>query len=356
MAFAGLLTYSGVFAYGSAKFGFSVRDGLTATPLTSFYQEVIRGDFVAGATALWNGSGSITISGIPAGATVLGAYLFFTYQDNGGGHSGFFNGTPITGTFLGSDCSSCWTTTSTTLYYADVTTLVSGNGTYTLSGFDPLGCGGDHGTQGATLVVIYCGRSEPVRSVSIHTGVWETYCSGWSYSWTHSGFTGTSPITSARYSISIGNGQVFGSGSEYVMVNGNTVSSAVDGAVPPTGGSCGNGSLWDHFYGDATAFIPGGATSVTFSVNNSAASDCWHPVLSVLSLTVTDSITEICVSGYDDPVIVEENGTVIPREGVSFSVYDASGRLIHRGEAPYRLPKGIYFVVSGDWSRRIIVR
>jgi len=149
-----------------------------ATPLTQFYREAINGDFVAPATSLWNGSGSITVSGIPAGATVLAAYLLYAYQDNGGGHTGNFNGNPISGTSLGSDCTSCWGTSSTSLYYADVTPYVTGNGTYSLSGFDALACSsGDHGAEGATLVVIYCDPSEPKRAVTIYTGVGETECS-----------------------------------------------------------------------------------------------------------------------------------------------------------------------------------
>ncbi len=329
----------------------------TTTPFTQFYREVINGDFVASATSLWNGSGSITVSGIPAGATVLSAYLFYSYQDNGGGHTGNFNGNPISGTFLGSDCTSCWGTSSTSLYYADVTPYVTGNGTYSLSGFDALACAsGDHGAEGATLVVIYCDPSEPKRAITIYTGVWETYCSGWSYNWDHTGFTATSPVTSAKYSVSIGNGQNFGeSSTEYVRINGNTVATDVDGSVPPSGGPCGNGSLWDHFQGDATAFIPSSATSVNFRVDNNAASDCWHPVLSVLSLTVTDSITQTCSAGYDDPVMIREN-RIIPRSNAIYSVYTPSGVLIYRGKGTYTLKPGIYFVVAEGRSRKVIVR
>jgi len=138
-------------------------------------------------------------------------------------------------------------------------------------------------------------------------------------------------------------------------VNGNTVAMEVDGSVPPSGGPCGNGSLWDHFSGDATPFIPSSATSVTFEVNNSVASDCWHPVVSVLSLTVTDSITRTCSAGYDDPVLINES-RVVPRGSVIYSVYTPSGTLIYRGRETYTLKPGIYFVVTEGRSRKVIVR
>ncbi len=90
---------------------------------------------------------------------------------------------------------------------------------------------------------------------------------------------------------------------------------------------CGNGSLFDAFVGSATPWIPGGATSATFSFNNSASSDCFHVIVSALSVSSTDSPTYTCAASYDDPVYVGENGKVYIRG--NYEIYDYAGRKVY---------------------------
>ncbi len=333
---------------GGSAGGFDLQSSLLATPFSRFDSLTLNGDFAVGATSLSaSGSGSITISGIPAGATIEKAYLFYSFQDNGGSVSGSFNGNPISGIFLGSDCTSCWGTSSTSLYWADVSLYVSGNGTYNLSGFDPLECpSGSHGVEGAALVVIYSEPSEPTRHISIYSGVWETSCSGASYSWTHDGFVATNPVNSAKYAVVIGNGQDFGeSSTENISVNSNIITTDIDGNTPPAG-PCSNGSLFDLFTGDATSYMTGGDMSVSFSVYNGPQDasepswDCFHPILSVFSITV-------------EPTDIDENRTANgPKE---YRIYTVDGRLIYTGKSIPTLPKGIYFYTDGKRRGKIIV-
>ena len=106
-----------IFALGKAPF--SARDLVPLTVPAQVYREVLRGNFVGGATSFWSGvtTRDITISGIPAGVTVVKALLFWGYECNS--YSDLaninFNGTPITGTVVGST--------------GILTYLVPGNGT-----------------------------------------------------------------------------------------------------------------------------------------------------------------------------------------------------------------------------------
>ncbi len=109
-------------------------------PLTFFTSFNLKGGYVAkGAGLRGTGSGSITISAIPGGSNVVAAYLYWSTVDNAtptpGTEQGVFNGTNINGVLIGMDLSPCWSPPNSYVYWADVTSLVSGNDTYTLSGF-----------------------------------------------------------------------------------------------------------------------------------------------------------------------------------------------------------------------------
>src|SRR5437867_658807 len=95
--------------------------------------------------ALGTSEGSLTISGIPATASVFKANLFWSVLTNdtasSPGASITFNGTGVTGTNIGKAPESpCFPQSATIAYKADVTSLVkaassTGNGTYTVAGF-----------------------------------------------------------------------------------------------------------------------------------------------------------------------------------------------------------------------------
>ncbi|MEO0197756.1 MAG: DUF3344 domain-containing protein [candidate division WOR-3 bacterium] len=277
------------------------------TPFTLFYREVLKGNFVTGATSLAStGNGSITISGVPSSSTIVKAFLFWTEEDSDNFSSGNFNGNPITGIKLAESDPACWgSVIRNALFYADVTNYVSGNGTYSLSSFSPA-CSFGESVEGATLVVIYCNQSEIKRTITIYTGDYKTPNNSSPYSWTHTNFTATNPVLDATYSISIANGQDAGSGSEFVYLNGNLITTMIDGLTGPNSG-CVNGSLWDEFKGNATTWIPANATSATFSINNAAQSviDCWNPILTILSVSSIDNETYNCAT----PVNVKESLT-----------------------------------------------
>src|SRR6218665_3561825 len=105
---------------------------------------------------------TFSISGIPACAPVVKAFLYVGTVGTGGAVNATL-ANPISSSsvfpmsMIGADISTCWGTTGTYNYRADVTALISRNGNYTISGVPTnasLGAGTTD-ANGATLFVIY---------------------------------------------------------------------------------------------------------------------------------------------------------------------------------------------------------
>jgi uncharacterized protein DUF3238 len=142
--------------------------------------------YVAAGVGLRNqGSGVVSIAGIPSGATVKKAILFWNVlasADPGGAMS--VDGQALPAQLIGPGPDPCWGATSWA-YRADVTSAVTGNGAYTLTGFPTGSASGgdpwDNGSpepmmEGATLVVFYEGSAE--YKVSFSTFIPTNYLSG----------------------------------------------------------------------------------------------------------------------------------------------------------------------------------
>src|ERR1700674_3665485 len=97
------------------------------------------------------GTGNIVVTGVTG--TVTAAYLY--WHGPGGGNdnnaSVTFNGTPITGVNIGNSSANCWAFTDSRAYRANVTTLVTGDATYTLANFTKPG----DDINGASLVIFF---------------------------------------------------------------------------------------------------------------------------------------------------------------------------------------------------------
>ncbi len=105
---------------------------------------------------------SINISGIPACASIVKAFLYADASGNGvainatvrnpGGTSNSF---PMT--IIGNDIDKCWGSAgyaSVYTYRADVTSIITTNGTYQVSGL-PVAAPGPNDVDGATLIIVY---------------------------------------------------------------------------------------------------------------------------------------------------------------------------------------------------------
>ena len=107
----------------------------------------------AGVGGIDTGTGSIALGGV--GGSVKKAYLYW-YGINGAGAYNrsaiSFGGQPVTGRALGASGTNCWGDGQSNAFEADVTALVTGNGSYSVSG---LASGSSEHADGASLVVLY---------------------------------------------------------------------------------------------------------------------------------------------------------------------------------------------------------
>jgi len=159
--------------------------GVRAEGLGGAVIYTVNGGYTAAGVGLRNrGAGKIKIDQIPAGAQVYKAFLYWNIVDETrqARHKLLFmNGRTVTGSFIGAAHSPCWTEMyeSAFSYRADVTSLVTGNGSYKLTGVaSGITTGEDPWTvdpilplaEGASLVVIYTKSSYPVTRVYLWEG------------------------------------------------------------------------------------------------------------------------------------------------------------------------------------------
>lgn len=128
--------------------------------------------YVAAGVGLRNqGTGSITVSGIPAGAVVQKAFLYWNVLNEADPLGAIaVNGTRFGGIMIGRDETPCWPTRWSWAYRADVTSSVTRDGAYTISGY-PTGTTSGAAPwpnapvmplmEGASLIVFYAPKAPP---------------------------------------------------------------------------------------------------------------------------------------------------------------------------------------------------
>ena len=181
--------------------------------LAPAYQAEVTGDVVsAGIGLLGTGGGTINLTGVPVGATVVQAFLYGTILGDWDSESApRLNGYPMkNAVLLGRSDSPNMGYRQAYVFRADVTNLVTGDGSYVLAGF-PDGSAGppSNGAAilGASLVVVYSQAAAPTRVVSINDGAF-TLKGGavQAYETTLGGFTPADPPTGAKLTYVVGGG------------------------------------------------------------------------------------------------------------------------------------------------------
>ena len=266
--------------------------------LNQFRNLTVAGDYVAAGIGLRDTTqGSITISGIPVGASVVEAYLYWGMLDSGESPSlknMNFNGTPITGTLIGSGEDTCWGRTNSFAYRANVTSLVSGNGTYNLTG---VASGGLILAQGASLVVIYQRPGDLSRNIILLDGN-AVFNFSFVSTNTISGFLAAAPVV-AKTTFIVGDGQP----------NGLETASFTGGAGTVTFNNPFEGSdglLWDTDTFNVSPQINPGDTTAT--VNITSFGDCLMWVAQAFSVTTSPPF-DICLQDDSNGNIFKFNST-----------------------------------------------
>lgn len=227
------------------------------------------GGYVANGIGMWlqggtSAGGEIIISGIPDGAIIEAAFLYWsTWEEiNPPCTSITVNGIPITEEVIGTTTEidplwpvGRWPHTYRG-YRADISSFATGNGIYKLSGF-PTGTEYDRqNTMGATIVVIYSLPTAPLVTIVINDGMVALHARPQSYTTTLSGFVApSSPVAQITYIA----GQAEPHWNlDWEYFNGNLLAqNGLDGS---------DGPLWDTDNYDVSSHISEGDTSATVTI------------------------------------------------------------------------------------------
>jgi hypothetical protein len=225
-----------------------------------------------------SGSGSITVSGI-SGA-VLHAFLYWHGPTNSGDPASnanvTFNGNSVTGTNIGTASDNCWSFQNSQSYRADVTSLVTGDGSYSLSNFLKA----DADINGVSLIVFYDdSNSANDRNIVLWNGndsniAFGSDPAGWDETISDVPYPGSG---SASLDFVVADGQSFSDAD--LVVNGTTVASGGaifqgDSGPNYSGNPSGvTGSLWDVKPFDITSLLTSGSNNVHVTMSG-LGEDC----------------------------------------------------------------------------------
>ena len=256
-------------------------DGLSvlATDVAEFGNGGMRGG---------SGTGSITVTGVSA--PVFHAFLYWNgptnSSDPGVNADVTFAGSPVTGTNIGISGDNNWGFQNSQSYRADVTSLVTGSGTYSLANFVKA----DADINGVALIVFYDnGNSSDDRNVVLWNGN-DSNClaGGIPESWDET--INDVPYNGGTASLDfiVGDGQSFSDGA--VSINDLPFIAAgqnFDGdSVPP---NLVNG-LWDvKSFTGLESFLTNGSTT-DLHLTSPAGGDCLSLVVAAANVPVSGPV------------------------------------------------------------------
>lgn len=237
------------------------------------------------------GQGTITVEGVSG--TVTQALLVWhgpsTSWDPEVDAEVQLDGTTVIGTNVGTSSSNCWGYTNSHAYSADVTALVTTNGSYLLDGFGsaPRNVPNASNTNGASLLVFFDdGNPSNDRDITVLVGNDSNYFDapdpeGWQATATGIEHVGGD----ASLQLHVADGQAFPDGA--VVVDGEVV--AAEGAIfegdsvpSDNDGPAGNGSLWDIVSFDLGVALEEGTNDL--QLTSELANDCLSLVAMVVDV------------------------------------------------------------------------
>jgi hypothetical protein len=234
-----------------------------------------------------DGTGSIAVSGVSG--TVTKALLYWNGPTNStdptANSTVNFAGTPVTGVNIGFASPNCWTFANSHSYRADVTSLVTGDGPYSLSNFRKSE---DVEINGVALIVFFNdGNAANDRNVVLWNGNDSNIASsfdapGWDETITGVPYPGSG---SASLDFVVSDGQQATDGA--LVLNGDTLvpqGAIFEGDSTPGGGFVPNppGNLWDVESFDITSFLSTGSNDLRLT--SAAASDCLSLVVAAANV------------------------------------------------------------------------
>jgi hypothetical protein len=268
----------------------SFSNSLTAGPIAGSTDFGLFG--VAGLRGL--GAGNITVAGVSG--TVTRAILVWhgvAGTTTALARSATVNGTAFAGTNIGLSDNNCWGQASSQAFQADVTSVVTGNGTYALSSmlttgtFDPNGASllvfyNDGNATNNRDIAVFWGNDSNINNAFDPAG-WSASLSGINYS--------SGPAT---LNLIVSDGQTFPEGGT-ATINGSpfAIPEYAGATLPVTpGGTATSGGLWDHSSGSVASFLVPGPNTLNFNASLPGG-DCVSLIAAVFDLpggTVTPPV------------------------------------------------------------------
>lgn len=289
-----------------------------ASDLTLF-KTVFDTDFTAaGAGGMrGNGMGTINLTGVTGPVTE--AYLYWhgptnaAATDTGANANVTFNGNSISGEFLGISSDNCWGFANSMAYRADVSSLITGDGPYSLSDFLNSTTGAD--INGVSLIAFFDdGNADNNRDVVMFDGNDSNIANAFDANGWNIDLEGIEyEDGSANMQLHVSDGQTFEDGS--VQVNGETIAAGSifegdEDARITNGASAGatSGGLWDIGDYDVTSLLSPGSNDLILS--STAGADCLSCILVAVDLPAGAAPDQ--PDDPDDPV---DPGTPVPTPG-----------------------------------------
>jgi hypothetical protein len=232
------------------------------------------------------GTGSIAVSGVTG--PVTHAFLYWNGPTNSpdpaSNASVTFNGTAVTGTNIGTASDDCWNFQNSQSYRADVTSLVSGNGAYSLGNFvktDPQTGADIADVNGVSLIVFYNdANSGNDRTIVLWNGndsnqLSGTDPAGWDETIAGVPYPGSGAAKLDFVAASDGQAAP----DDEILLNGQTVvpsGATFEGDSTPHGTFDASGDLWDVKTGlvDITSFLTQGSNNNLHLTSGAPGGDC----------------------------------------------------------------------------------
>ncbi len=216
-------------------------------------------------------SAPLQVMGLPQDAVIVHAWLYWavigttTTTVN-------LNGVPVTGKILGITPDTCWSIGINTMYRADVTSMILGNGTYTITGLPSALSGPD--SQGVSLAVIYRDPNDSKTNfIEIKDGAY--YQQG-------------VPVVTMLEKVPHPMGYESAKVTHFVADAQPAADSLTINGVPYGGNDAfpGNvGAMWDVRVDDITAQFPPADTEDTLTSTVTAVADCVAPLFVAVEVT-----------------------------------------------------------------------
>ena len=276
---------------------------------------------------------TFAIAGIPPSAVIQKAFVWCDASGNGVPISlnvtnPFAVSAAFNMTMIGQDQDKCWGYVGTFTYRADVTSLVVGNGNYTISGFPTNPPNTLNDVDGATMIVIW---SDPTQSWQGDINIWDgcLVINGGITTQTITGFTACAgTVSNARAFMAEGD------------LQGLASQMTLNGVFPIT---C-NEDWWNWI--DVPTTVTPGQTSSVFGNNSSG--DCYN--FCVMGLYWQSNCSTCCASPFTlnmDSIPSQcsaSNGTATatPVGGIGPFTYSWNTVPIQTTQTATGLPPGVY--------------